>query len=292
MRLGTLEAGGTKMVMGVCGEDMSLLRSSVCPTGTPEETMKEVLAFFEGEKLDAMGIATFGPVHLDPSSPLYGVIGATPKLAWRDYPLLKTVKDALGVPCAIDTDVNAAALAEARMGAAQGIGTCLYLTVGTGIGGGLLVENHLAHGVMHPEWGHIMLSRRDDDPMTRGVCPYHPMCAEGLASGPSMQTRWGVPASELPDDHRAWDLEAYYLAQVCITALMTVSAERIILGGGVMHRETLFPLIREHVRQMLGGYLTDPRFRDLDSLITSPALYPDSGLLGGAILALDMLKKQ
>ncbi len=291
MLLGTLEAGGTKMVMGICDENMNILRSSSCATRMPEETMKDILAFFEGEKLDAMGIATFGPVDLHPESETYGYITNTPKLAWRNFPLLKTIQDALQVPCAIDTDVNAAALAEARYGVAKGLNNCLYLTVGTGIGGGLLCEGKLVHGMIHPEWGHLMLARREDDPLTRGVCPYHLICAEGLASGPSMQTRWGMPASELPDDHRGWDLQAYYLAQVCVAALMTVSTERIILGGGVMHRETLFPLVRQHVTQMLGGYLASPLVDDMDSLICPPALYPNSGLIGGALLAKQLLEK-
>lgn len=288
MRLGALEAGGTKMVMGVMDENMKILRSSSCPTRMPDETMRDVLAFFEGEALDAFGIATFGPVDLNPSSPGFGSITSTPKLAWRDFPLMQTVRDALKVPCAIDTDVNAAALAEARLGAAGGLSNCLYLTIGTGIGGGLLAEGRLVHGLVHPEWGHLLLSRREDDPMTRGVCPYHAICAEGLASGPSMQARWGVPASELPDDHRGWDLEAYYLAQVCMTALLTVSSERIILGGGVMHHTALFPMIHQHLSQMLGGYIVSPAVSDLSTLVCAPALYPNSGLIGAALLALNI----
>lgn len=287
MRLGSLEAGGTKMVMGVMDESMKILRSSSCPTRMPEETMKDVLSFFEGEELDAFGIATFGPVDLHPESPSYGNITTTPKLAWRNFPLMKSLQDALNVPCTIDTDVNAAALAEARIGAAAGLKNCLYLTIGTGIGGGLLSEGNLVHGLVHPEWGHLVLSRREDDPMTRGVCPYHPICAEGLASGPSMQARWGMPASELPDDHRGWDLEAYYLAQICMTALLTVSSERIILGGGVMHHTALFPMIHQHLSQMLGGYVVSPAVNDLASLVCAPALYPNSGLIGGALLALE-----
>ena len=285
MLLGTLEAGGTKMVMGIADGSMKMLRTSSCPTRSPEETMKDVLAFFENEKLSAMGIATFGPVDLDVSSPSYGSLTNTPKLAWRDFPIYKTIRDALNVPCAIDTDVNAAVLAETSFGAARGLNNCLYLTVGTGIGGGLLCEGNLVHGMIHPEWGHIPLARREDDPLTRGVCPYHAVCAEGLASGPSMQTRWAMPAGDLPDDHRAWDLEAYYLAQICLTALMTVSTERIILGGGVMHHAELFPMIRSHLNHMLGGYLMHPRIRDLDTLIVPAELYPDSGLIGGALLA-------
>jgi len=289
MLLGTLEAGGTKMVMGIADESMKMLRTFSCPTRSPEETMKDVLGFFENEKIDAMGIATFGPVDLNLSSPTYGSLTNTPKLAWRDFALYKTIRDALSVPCAIDTDVNAAVLAEVSFGAAQGLQNCLYLTVGTGIGGGLMCEGSLVHGMIHPEWGHIPLNRSEDDPLTRGVCPYHAVCAEGLASGPSMQTRWAMPASDLPEDHRAWDLEAFYLAQICLTALLTVSTERIILGGGVMHHTALFPMIRTHLNHMLGGYLMHERIKDLDSLVVPADLYPNSGLIGGALLALDKL---
>lgn len=277
------------MVMGIADENMNILRSYSCPTRTPEDTVKDILSFFENEDISAMGIATFGPVDLHPHSPTYGCITSTPKLAWRNYPLLKTLQDTLKVPCSIDTDVNAAALAEATFGAAKGLKNCLYITVGTGIGGGLLCEGKLVHGLMHPEWGHVLLARREDDPMQRGVCPYHANCAEGLASGPSMQTRWNLPASEMPDEHRAWDLEAYYIAQLCLTALMTVSSERIILGGGVMNRTTIFPLIRKHLSQLLGGYLVSEKMQDLDTLICPPALAPNSGLLGGALLAKNAL---
>lgn len=285
MLLGSLEAGGTKMVMGVCDEQGRVVRRASCPTRLPQETMRDVIAFFEQERADAIGIASFGPLDLNPASPRFGSITNTPKLAWRDYPLYRTLRDALGLPVAIDTDVNGAVLAEVALGAAKGLRSALYLTVGTGLGGGLMVEGRLVHGLIHPEWGHMMLARHPEDPLTRGICPYHEHCAEGYASGPAMQARWAVPAQELADDHRAWALEAYYLAQVCVTALMTVSPERIILGGGVMHRRLLYPLVRRQVGALLGGYLASPRLNDLDGFIVPPALYPDSGLVGGALLA-------
>lgn len=291
MLYGSLEAGGTKMVMGIVDDTMQVLRSTSCPTRLPSETMQDVIGFFQDEPISALGIASFGPVNLDTTTDTYGSITNTPKLAWRDFPMMKTLRDALGVPCAIDTDVNASALAEATLGAAQGLKNCVYFTVGTGIGAGVLSEGHLVHGMLHPEWGHVMLSRYESDPLTRGVCPYHTHCAEGFASGPSMQTRWGMPAAELPDDHRAWDIEAYYLAQLCLTAVMTVSPERILLGGGVMHRETLFPLIHKHLNDMIGGYLVHERLDRMDEYVCPPKLYPDSGLMGGALLARQLLAK-
>ncbi len=291
MLLGTLEAGGTKMVMGLADEDCRILKRESCPTRMPEETLADILDFFRPLGIDALGIATFGPVDLRPGSPGFGSIINTPKLAWRGFPLYSRLREALGVPCAIDTDVNGAALAEARMGAVRGLENCVYFTVGTGIGGGVLSGGRLVHGLIHPEWGHTPISRHPEDPLTRGVCPYHENCAEGLAAGPSMQARWGVPAQELPEGHFAWELEAYYLAQLCITAMMTVSPERIVLGGGVMSHASLYPMVREKANQLLGGYLASPTPEEMDAFIVPPALWPDSGLIGGALLAKDMLKQ-
>ena len=285
MLLGTLEAGGTKMVMGLSDADGRILERASCPTRLPAETMADIIAFFKPHKIDALGIATFGPVDLRPGSSNFGSIINTPKLAWRGFPLYRTLKDALAVPCAIDTDVNGAALAEARLGAVKGLENCVYFTVGTGIGGGVLSGGRLVHGLIHPEWGHVPLTRHPDDPMVRGVCPSHENCAEGLAAGPSMQARWGVPAQDLPDDHFAWELEAYYLAQLCVTAMMTVSPERIVLGGGVMGRSSLYPLVRRKANELLGGYLAIPTPEEMDAFIVPPALWPDSGLIGGALLA-------
>lgn len=285
MRLGAIEAGGTKMVLGVFDGSLKPLNQISLPTLTPEETIPPMIDYLKEHRVDALGIATFGPVNLRSGSKNYGTILSTPKLAWQLYPLLLSFEEALGVPCAIDTDVNAAALAESKMGAAKGLLNCLYLTIGTGIGGGLYAEGQLVHGLMHPEWGHVLVSRHEEDPMLHGVCPYHPNCVEGFASGPSMQTRWGMPAKDLPDDHRAWDLEAYYLGQLCAIAVMTVSPEKILLGGGVMHRTSLLKKIREQMLKQVNGYIEVEQFPDMKEYITSPALWPDSGLIGAALLA-------
>ncbi len=291
MRLGSLEAGGTKMVMGVVDGDGRILKQASCPTRLPDETLQDILAFFEGEDLSAMGIATFGPVDLQPHSPTYGHITHTPKLAWRGFPLLSTIQGALQVPCAIDTDVNGAVLAEATLGAAKGLKNAVYFTVGTGIGGGLLSEGKLVHGLIHPEWGHTVVARHPDDPLARSICPYHSNCAEGFANGPAMQTRWATPAQNLPADHCAWALEAWYLAQLCQNAMMSVSPERIILGGGVMQQQALFPLVRTALKELLGGYLESPAITDMDTYVVPPALAPDSGLIGGALLAKALLEQ-
>ncbi len=284
MRIGALETGGTKMVAAVADERLRVVRRDSLPTLSPGETMPRVIDFFRGENVRAVGIGSFGPLDLNERSPHYGDITATPKLAWRDFPLLKTLSDALNVPCAIDTDVGAAALAEATLGAAKGLKSCVYATVGTGVGVGVYLDGRLVYGKMHPEWGHIPLAPHRDDPTPGGFCPYHESCLEGLASGMSMEKRWGAPGRELPDGHVAWDIEAYYLAHLCATALLTVSPEKILLGGGVMARTALFPLIRRKTLSLLNGYLPFVTPDTIDALIAPPALYPDSGLIGALIL--------
>lgn len=285
MRLGAIEAGGTKMVLGVFDHSLKVLTRTSLPTTIPEETIPAMITFFREQKVDALGIAAFGPINLRVSSSGYGIILNTPKLAWQRFPFLSAFEEALKIPCEIDTDVNAAALAESHIGAAKGLLNCLYFTIGTGIGGGLFSEGQLVHGLMHPEWGHVLLSRHEEDPLLRGVCPYHPNCVEGFASGPSMQTRWGIPAKDLPDEHRGWEIEAFYLGQLCAIALMAVSPEVILLGGGVMHKESLLPKVRRYMMKFVNGYIDQEQIPDMEAYIKSPALWPDSGLIGAALLA-------
>ena len=283
MKLGALEAGGTKMVMAVGDETMRIVARQSVPTRTPEETVPLLTAFFEEQQVDALGIGSFGPVDLNPSSPTYGNITKTPKLPWRDYPLLSVFREKLGVPCGFDTDVNCAALAEAELGAAQDVKNSVYITVGTGIGGGVISEGRLVHGLMHPEVGHILLTPHPDDPAPKGFCPYHDHCLEGLAAGPALEKRWGAPGNELPEAHPAWAIEAHYLAQMCVNLLMIVSPERIVLGGGVMGQRHLFPLVRRETERLLNGYLAP--VQETDSLIVPPGCWPDSGLIGALLLA-------
>ncbi|MBR1585015.1 MAG: ROK family protein [Clostridia bacterium] len=283
MKYGALEAGGTKMVLAVADDELRILARESLPTRTPGETMPAMIAFFRDQGVDALGIGSFGPLDLNPSSETFGYITKTPKLSWCDYPLMPEFEKALRVPCVLDTDVNAAALAEAQVGAAKGLKNCVYVTIGTGVGAGIYCEGNLVHGLMHPEFGHILLAPHPDDPMPQGICPYHRGCLEGLAAGPAIEKRWGVSAKELPADHPAWRIEAHYLAQMCVNALMTVSPEKIILGGGVMGQKHLFPMIRRETERLLGGYLAP--VKDLDQLIVPPACFPDSGLIGSLLLA-------
>ena len=283
---GTLEAGGTKMVLSVGNEQNELTEQTSIPTGAPEETIPQMAAWFRERNIRALGIGTFGPVDLNPNSYTYGWITKTPKPGWCMTPLLPALKEALQIPVKIDTDVNAAALAEWQLGAAKGLNSCLYITVGTGIGAGLVVEGKLVHGLMHPEMGHMLLRPEPNDQTPVGFCPYHSGCAEGLASGPAMEKRWGMKAALLPPKHEAWEMEANYLAQLCANAILAISPEKIILGGGVMQQKHLFPRIREKTKALLGGYIcSDQILNHISSYIKEPGLGTRSGALGALLLA-------
>jgi len=288
MKIGALEAGGTKMVLGVFDEEGRLLEKTRFPTRTPEKTLPPMIDFFRQCGVDKLGIGTFGPVDLRRESPDYGTITATPKLDWRNTPLLRMMREALDIPVNIDTDVNAAAMAECRMGAAKGCQNAVYVTVGTGIGAGVVINGQTVHGLMHPEVGHMLLRPHPQDPLPQGVCPYHESCLEGLASGPSLSKRAGRSGEELPDDDPVFTLEAYYLAQMCVNLIMTVSPEKIILGGGVMQRSQLPDRIRKETVRLLGGYIQAPAITArIDSYIILPELYPISGLIGAFLLGRD-----
>ena len=286
MLFGTLEAGGTKMVLSVGNEENELLEQTTIPTESPEKPIPAMAAWFRDRHVAALGIGTFGPVDLNPVSPTYGWITKTPKPGWQDTPLLPPLQDALGVPAKIDTDVNAAALAEWQLGAAKGLNSCLYVTVGTGIGAGVVAEGKLVHGLLHPELGHMLLRQEPKDPAPAGFCPYHKGCLEGLASGPAMEKRWGIKAQDLPPDHEAWDLEAAYLAQMCMNAVCAFSPEKIILGGGVMQQKHLFPLIRQKTKALLNGYIHVGEITEhIDDYIVEPGLGTKSGATGALLLA-------
>lgn len=280
---GGVEAGGTKFVCAI-GTGPEIVERVSFPTTTPEQTLRLAIDFFHNRQLAAIGIASFGPVDLDPASPTYGFITATPKDGWRNTDIGGPLARATRVPIGLDTDVNGAALGEATWGAGQGLSDILYLTVGTGIGGGALSGGKPVHGMMHPEMGHIRIPRDPSDSFP-GCCPFHRDCLEGLASGTAMFERWGLRAQQLPDDHPAWRLEARYLALGMLNFVMTLSPQRIIAGGGVMHRSLLFPLIREEMQSLLAGYLQSPPIADLDTYLVPPALGDDAGVLGAIALA-------
>ena len=289
MRLGALEAGGTKMICSVGNEQGEILVRERFDTLSPDETMPGMIEFFQKQQVEKLGIGCFGPLDLNPASPDFGSITTTPKLSWRNYPIYQAFKEALNIPVSIDTDVNVAVLAEQRLGAAQGKKNCLYLTVGTGIGGGVMIDGQLVHGLMHPEAGHFPLCVIEGDPMPKGCCPYHQTagCAEGLASGTAMRKRWGVPAETLPLEHQAWQMEAGYLAQLCVTATALFSPEIIVLGGGVMQKEGLIELVRGKLADYLGGYWQHPVLQHPEQYLVLPGLGNNAGATGALLLAME-----
>ncbi len=285
MLLGGIEAGGTKFVCAVGESAGTILERITIPTTTPEETMPQVFAFFDKYQLDAIGVGSFGPVDVNMDSPTYGSITATPKLAWRNYPLVKELKQRFSVPIGFNTDVNAAALAEATLGAAKGLDSCLYITVGTGIGAGAVVHGKLLQGLSHPEMGHILVRRHEKDTY-EGKCPYHQDCLEGLAAGPAIEARWGEKAVNLKSREEVWEMEGFYIAQALMQYILILSPKKIILGGGVMKQEQVFPIIYDHLSRLLNQYIVLPELDEaIDSYIVSPGLGDNAGVVGSLLLA-------
>lgn len=279
MRIGALEAGGTKMVCAIGNEKGEIFEKISIPTKTPETTMPEMIQWFKAKKIEALGIGCFGPIDPDKDSPTYGYITSTPKLAWKDYNIVGAFEEQLCCPVGFDTDVNGSALGEVTFGQAKGKKNIVYLTVGTGIGAGVYAEGKLLHGMLHPEAGHILMRRREDDHY-EGKCPYHKTCLEGLAAGPAIEERWGKKGIELQDQDEVWDLEAYYLAQALTDYILILAPQLIILGGGVMHQEQLFTRIRSYVKEMLNGYIKTKELEDIDHYIVPASLHDDQGIMG------------
>lgn len=291
---GAIEAGGTKFVCAV-GTGPDDLRDEVrFPTTTPAETLGRALDYFRQAQrthgpLTALGIGSFGPVDLDRASATWGWVTSTPKPGWAQTEVAPFFGRELGIPVAFDTDVNGAALGEALWGAGQGVGSLVYLTVGTGIGGGVYLGGRLVHGLVHPEIGHILLPRdpvRDPFP---GSCPFHGSCWEGLASGPALAQRWGAAGVTLGPDHPAWALEAHYLALGLQSLVGILSPQRIVLGGGVMDQPQLFPLVREELLRLNNGYIRHPALtpEGVGAYVVPPALGNRAGILGALALARD-----
>ena len=285
---GGLEAGGTKWVCAV-GTDPDDIRSMIrFATTTPQETLAQAITFFTPyrDQLAGLGVGSFGPLDLHPPSPTFGWITSTPKPGWADTDLVGPLGQALGVPILLDTDVNAAVFGEYCWGAARGLDTVLYLTVGTGLGGGALVHGRLLHGLLHPEMGHLRIPHDwQVDPFV-GTCPYHGDCLEGLAVGPALEARWGQPGGSLPDAHPAWALEASYLALGLVAGICMLMPQRIIMGGGVMQRAGLVSLVRQAVQRELNGYIQVPELMStIETYIVSPDLGDQAGVLGALALA-------
>ena len=289
---GALEAGGTKMVCAIGDENGNILERVSIPTGTPENTMPPMIEFFKGKGISALGIGCFGPVDLDKKSPTYGYITSTPKLAWTNYPIVAEFEKALGVPVGFDTDVNAAALGEATWGCTKDVENSIYITIGTGVGVGVIANGKPYHGMIHPEGGHILLARHPEDPMVGSRCPFHENCMEGLAAGPSLEKRWGVKGAELAGRPEVWEMEAWYIGQAITNYIMILSPERIICGGGVMHQPVLLPLIRKEVARQMNGYIKGKGMDDLDNYIVGVSLNDNQGAMGAVKLAMDALAEK
>ncbi len=284
---GGVEGGGTKMVCVIGSGPGHVVDEIRFPTTTPAETLGRIIAFFQrprdGVRLAAVGVGSFGPIDLDPVSPTYGYVTTTPKPQWEGTDVVGPLRDALGIPIGWDTDVNGAALGERRWGAGQGIDPLVYLTVGTGIGGGALVHGRPLHGLLHPEMGHLLVPTFDDDTFP-GTCPFHGRCLEGVASGTALRARTGCPAQDLAPDDPVWDLEAQYLAfgLLCITEIL--SPRRIVVGGGVPSQPHLFEPMRRHLTRLNRGYIARLA-ADVSDYIVRPGLGNEAGVMGALELA-------
>lgn len=290
---GSIEAGGTKFVCCVASGPEHLVEEVRFPTTTPDETLGKAIHFFQpfvqSGQVKTIGVGCFGPLDLNPDSPTYGFITATPKPHWSNTDVRGNLQHALRVDVAFDSDVNAAAIAEAKWGASRGLDPSLYLTIGTGIGGGYLVHGKPLIGMLNLEMGHVRLPHnRELDPFV-GSCPFHGDCFEGLASGPAIEKRLGMSGAVVPENDPFWDLEADYIASALMNYILTLSPKRIILGGGVMQREFLFRKVRNRVCELLNGYVSSPSIlKDIDHYIVPPALGNQAGGMGGIAMAMQL----
>ena len=289
-----IEAGGTKFVCMVGAGPGDIRAEARFPTTHPAETIRNVAAFFKQQMqkmpVAAIGVGSFGPVDLDLASPTGGFITTTPKPGWANADLVGMLKAALDLPVAFDTDVSAAAFGEYRWSAAQALDPIIYLTIGTGIGGGGVFNGKPMHGLVHPEMGHIRIPHDWQADPFPGVCPYHGDCFEGFASGPAILRRWGRPAETLPADHPAWNIEAHHIALALANLILSCSPRRIVVGGGVMQHTALYPLVRRKTQQFLNGYVQSPDIiQNIDQYIVPPALGNRAGVLGAIALAMDSL---
>ena len=280
MKLGAIELGGTKMVCAIGDENGKIYDRFVTETKEVSETMEKIVSYFTGKDIKALGIASFGPIDLNKDSKTYGYITTTPKPGWGNADVLGYFKK-LGIPLGFDTDVNGSCLGEVCFGAARGFENVVYGTIGTGIGFGVYLNGKLLHGLQHPETGHMFINKHETDKHYKGPCPYHDNCLETLASGPSIEKRWGKKAYELYDEKKVWDLEAYYLGQAVTNCILCYSPEKVILGGGVMHTPGLIDLVRKEVLKDLNGYIQkDEILSRIDEYIVLPETGDDAGILG------------
>lgn len=279
---GGIETGGTKIVCAVGDEEGNIEARIAFPTRTPKEAMPDIFDFFDKYDLKAIGVGSFGPIDINKSSATYGYIMETPKLAWKNYNFVGTMKKHFpNILIKWTTDVNVAAFGEYKLGKGKGLHNICYVTVGTGVGVGLVLHDKVYHGYSHVEGGHILLREKPGDTF-EGVCPYHKGCIEGMVSGPAIEKRAGVKGQDLKQDNSIWKTEAYYLAEACMTYTLAYAPDIIIFGGGVMKQEQLFPMIREEFPKLMNNYVNTP---DLNKFITHVALGDNAGITGALLLA-------
>lgn len=284
MRLGAIEAGGTKFILAVGNEHGEIFEKIAIPTRTPEETIADILIFFKDKKIESLGIGCFGPLELNKNKEKYGYITSTPKPNWGNVDILGTLKRGLGVPVEIATDVSGAALGEVTYGAFKEEQTLLYITVGTGIGGGYVIDGKIHNGMLHPEMGHIMIQK---DPLDtfEGSCPFHKNCLEGLASGPANEKRTGMKGVDIPEDDPSFDFIAQYMAEALMAYILILSPTKIVLGGGVMGRTYMLAKITAILESKLNGYVNTDQISNLKDYIVAPSLGVESGIKGALALA-------
>ena len=280
MKYGGIELGGTKMICAISDEYGSFVDFKVIPTSKVEDTLPFLFDFFKDKDISSLGIGSFGPIELNKESKTYGHITSTPKIEWENTDIVSFFSQ-LNVPIGLDTDVNAACLGEVKRGAGRELSNVIYGTVGTGIGFGVYANGELLHGLMHPEVGHMLIQKHQDDLNYNGPCPYHVNCLETLASGPSIEKRWGKKACDLYSDEKVWKLEAYYLGQAVSNCVLCYSPQRVILGGGVMHTPGLIKMIRREVLRCLNSYIKKEEILvDIDNYLVLPDLGDNSGIIG------------
>lgn len=280
--IGAIEAGGTKFVCAVSDENLNIVERCSFETTYPEETLKNIFNFFDSyQDLKAIGIGSFGPIDINENSTKYGYITSTPKPGWKDFNFRGEIKKHYNIPIGWTTDVNAACLGEYERGSAVENNSCIYLTIGTGIGGGAILNGNIIEGFAHTEMGHILIKPHPKDNF-KGWCPYHGNCLEGLAAGPSVEKRYGMKAQNLEDNHEIWQILAYYIAQALVNYSLILRPEKIILGGGVMKVPPMLDLVKKEFTSLLADYIETP---PVDEYIVKPSLGDNAGIIGGLILA-------
>lgn len=296
---GAVELGGTKITAIAAKDLRTIIHKKVFPTLNPKETLLDLIEFFKSVlnrddyEYQAIGVGSFGPLDLNPESRTFGYITSTPKQGWQFFNIKQEIESALQTKVYLETDVNASALGEFFLYPENRIQNLAYITIGTGIGAGIIINGKIVHGLVHPEFGHIRIPhdyRQDPFP---GICPFHRDCFEGLASGPALAERWHQPPDKIPMDHIAWELEAEYIAYAIANLICTISPEIIVLGGGVMQHSRLMKMVQSKTRCMLSGYIKSKSVEEnISEYIVTPRLKEDSGILGALSMAIHESKSK